>query len=81
MKTPPNSRRSGLQVLGQAVFFAAFTFAQRARCAAAILLRPLAEIVRFFGIATTFAFPLPAFTFAHRALCAAAIRAFPAAEI
>ena len=65
----------------QADFFAALTFAHRARCAAAILLRALADIVRFLGIVTTFAFPPFAFTFAQRALCAAAILALPAADI
>jgi hypothetical protein len=65
----------------QADFFAAFTFAHRARCAAAILLRALADIVRFLGIVTTFASPPFAFTFAQRALWAAAILALPAAEI
>ena len=55
-------------------------FAQRARCAAAILFRAAADSVRFRG------FDLVAFgcasprTFAHRALCAAAIRALAAAE-
>ena len=33
-----------------AYFFAALTFAQRALCAAAILLRPAAEIVLFFRL-------------------------------
>jgi len=49
-----------------AVFFADFTFAHLARCAAAILRRAAADIVRFLGIVTTFAF-CPRFTFAHRA--------------
>ena len=52
--------------LGQAVFFAAFTFAHRARCAAAIFLRAAADIVRFLGIATTLTL-LFFFTFAHLA--------------
>lgn len=65
----------------QADFFADFTFAQRARCAAAILLRALADIVRFLGIVTTFAFSPFVFTFAQRALWAAAILALPAADI
>ena len=65
----------------QADFFAEFTFAQRARCAAAILLRALADIVRFLGIVTTFAFSPFAFTFAQRALLAAAILTLPAADI
>src|SRR5579864_7971641 len=66
---------------GQAAFLAAFTFAHRARCAAAIFLRAAADIVRFLGIGTTFPFPPSALTFAHRALWAAAILALPAAEI
>ena len=70
-----------LVAIGQADFFAAFIFAHRARCAAAILLRALADIVRFLGIVTTFAFPLLVLAFAHRALCAAAILALPAADI
>jgi len=64
-----------------AAFFAALTFAQRARCAVAILFRAVADSVRFLGIAITFCFPFFAFTFAHRALCAAAILARPAADI
>ena len=59
---------SKVRLIGQAVVFAAFTFAHRARCAAAILLRALADILRFLGIVTTFPFPLLALTFAHRAL-------------
>jgi hypothetical protein len=65
----------------QADFFAAFAFAHRARCAAAILLRALADSVRFLGNVTTFAFSPFAFTFAQRALWAAAILALPAADI
>lgn len=42
-------------------------FAQRARCAAAILLRPAAEIVRLGFVMTVLPF---AFCFAHRAFCA-----------
>jgi hypothetical protein len=62
-------------------FSAAFTFAHRARCAAAIFLRAAADIVFFLGIATTFCFrPAFARTLAHRALCAAAILARAAAE-
>jgi hypothetical protein len=38
-----------------AYFFAALTFAQRALCAAAILFRPAAEIVRFLRVAGLFA--------------------------
>jgi len=49
--------------------FAFLIFAQRAFCAATILLRPAAEIVRLGIVA-----PAPGDTlFAHRALCAAAI--------
>jgi len=70
-----------VHLIGQADFFAVFTFAHRARCAAAILLRALADIVSFLGIVTTFAFPLLALTFTHRALWAAAILALPAADI
>jgi hypothetical protein len=79
-----HSRESGhlqVQLIRQADFFAAFTFAHRARCAAAILLRALADIVRFLGIVTTFPFPPFAFTLTQRALWAAAILALPAAEI
>lgn len=65
----------------QADFFADFTFAQRTHCAAAILLRALADIVRFLGNVTTFAFSPFAFTSAQRALWAAAILALPAADI
>lgn len=61
--------------------FAALTFAHRARCAAAILLRALADMDRFLGDLTSFDFPLSVFTFAHRALWAAAILALPAADI
>ena len=56
-----------------ATFFPARTFAHRARCAAAILFLPTAEIVRlprFAAIETTF----PALTLAHRAFCARLIR-------
>ena len=68
-------------VIGQALFFAAFTFAHRARCAAAIFLRAAADRIRFFGIEMTLGLRLFAFTFAHRAFCAAAILALPAADI
>jgi hypothetical protein len=66
----------------QAVFFAAFTFAHLALCAAAIFLRAAAESVRFPLIGTTFA-DLPALsrTFAQRALWAAAILARAAPDI
>jgi hypothetical protein len=40
----------------QADFFAAFTFAQRVRCAAAIFLRAAADIVRFLGMVTKLPF-------------------------
>src|ERR1700756_979230 len=84
-KRPGRTHESGrvlkVELPVQADFFAAFTFAHRARCAAAILLRALADIVRFLGMATTFSFSPLAFTFAQRALCAAAIRALPAADI
>jgi len=79
-----HSRESGhfhVQLVRQADFFAAFTFAHRARCAAAIFLRPAADIVRFLGIVTTLPLSLWAFAFAHRVLWAAAILALPAAEI
>jgi hypothetical protein len=82
--TQTHSRELGIFkfcFIRQADFFAAFTFAHRARCAAAILLRALADIVRFLGIVTTFASSPFAFTFAQRALWAAAILALPAAEI
>jgi hypothetical protein len=61
-------------VTGYAVFFPALTFAHRARCAAAILLRAAAESVRLARIGTTFC-SAPTFsrTFAQRALWAAAI--------
>jgi hypothetical protein len=63
-------------------FWAAFTLAHLARCAAAIFFRAAADIVFFLGMLTTFCF-CPAFlrTFAHRALWAAAILVLPAAEI
>jgi hypothetical protein len=70
-----------LSAVGQALFFVAFTFAHRARCAAAIFLRAAADKVRFFGIEMTLGLPLFAFTFAHRAFWAAAILALPAADI
>ena len=61
-------------------FFAAFTLAQRARCAAAILLRAAADIVRFGAAAPFRPVPLLARTLAQRALCAAPILARAAAE-
>ena len=57
-----------------AYLFAAF--AHRALCAAAIRLRPAAEIVRFGFGARLFAF-----CFAHRAFCARLILRLPAADI
>jgi hypothetical protein len=80
----PNSRLIGIRVITRAflgtlsrwryaAFFAALTFAHRARCAAAILFLPAADMVclpRFDPIETTF----PALTFAHRAFCARLIR-------
>jgi hypothetical protein len=64
-----------------AVFFAAFTFAHLALCAAAIFFRAAAESVRLPRIVTTFACaPLFSRTLAQRALWAAAIRARAAAE-
>jgi hypothetical protein len=54
-----------------AVFFAARTRAHRARCAAAILLRPAAEIVRV-GFVTGFG-PCP-LALAHRFFCARLMR-------
>jgi hypothetical protein len=70
-----DTRNSGRS--SHALFFRAFSFAHRARCAAAIFLRAAADIVFFFGMATTFRFcgPLFARAFAHRALWAAAILA------
>jgi hypothetical protein len=65
-------------------FFAALIFAQRAFCAAAILLRTEADIVRC-RLTPLFAKTLPAAfsarIFAQRARVAAAILARPAAEI
>ena len=54
------------------VYAVLFTFAHRARCAAAIRLRPAAEIVRF-GLAVL--------VFAHRFFCARLILRRPAADI
>ena len=71
------------QVVSYADFFwAAFTFAHRARCAAAIFFRAAADIVFFLGMLTTFCFCPPFLrNFAHRALWAAAIFALAAAEM
>jgi|ERR1035441_1896203 hypothetical protein len=55
-------------------FFPALNFAHRARCAAAILFLPAAEIVRFGLGARPFAF-------AQRAFCARLIRLRPAADM
>jgi hypothetical protein len=58
----------GFRTTGRYAFLAAFTLAHLARCAAAIFLRAAADIVRLFGIVTTFCVcPLPARTFAQRA--------------
>ena len=62
----------------QAAFFPRLTFAHLARCAAAILRRAEADIVRLLG--TNPMRPL-LFAFAQRAFCAAAIRARPLADI
>src|SRR5260370_1939767 len=60
-----------------AAFFAALTFAQRARCAAAILLLPAADMVRLAGAdPVDFATSVGRDCFrtlAHRAFCASAI--------
>ena len=59
---------------GPATFFEAFAFAHRARCAAAIPLRALADVVRFLVIVTTLLWrrfvcrSLPSPWPAHRAL-------------
>jgi hypothetical protein len=58
----------------------AFTLAQRARCAAAILFLAAADITRFLGAAFCVC-PALSFSFAHRARCAAAILARPATDI
>jgi hypothetical protein len=67
----------------QPAFFAALTFAHRARCAAAILRRADADIVRLIGD-PLFVFPPAGFdpcrTFAHLAFCARAIRFRAAAD-
>jgi hypothetical protein len=54
---------------------AAFTFAHLARCAAAIFLRPAADMVRLAGAepVTAFAGCDPFRAFAHLAFCACAI--------
>jgi hypothetical protein len=49
--------------------FAAFAFAHRARCAAAIFFRAATDIVRLLGIATTFVLLPFDLAFAHRAFC------------
>lgn len=81
MGTPPKPVRphlsSRVSVTRYAVFFAAFTFAHRALCAAAIFFRAATESVRLPRIGTTFAFPR---TFAQRALWAAAILPRAAAD-
>jgi hypothetical protein len=50
------------------IYSRAFTFASEHGCAAAIRLRPAADIVRFLGTVTTFDCVLFAFSFAHLAL-------------
>ena len=52
------------RIVLQAAFFSRLTFAHRARCAAAILRRADADIVRLTGLGTS----LTPLTFAHRAL-------------
>jgi hypothetical protein len=69
-----------------AFFFPALTFAHLALCAAAILLRPAAEMVCLAGVELVVLAALaagfdPAFTFAHLAFCARAIFSREAAEI
>jgi hypothetical protein len=56
-----------------AAFFPAFNFAQRARCAAAILFLPATEIVRFTIVNPVAAGCDEFRVFAHRAFCACAI--------
>ena len=65
----------------QELFFAALTFAHRARCAAAILFRAEADSVRFLDIEMALRLLLFALTFAQRAFSAAEILALPAADI
>jgi hypothetical protein len=79
-------RNSGLRWPYAAFFCPAFSLAHLARCAAAILFLPAAEMVRFTGaepgVLATFAAgcePFPAL--AHLALCACAIFSREAADI
>jgi hypothetical protein len=73
-----------LSILRPIYFFAARIFAQRAFCAAAILLRPAADILRR-GLTSVFRETLPAvlaaLIFAQRARAAAPILLLPAADI
>jgi hypothetical protein len=69
-------RGAGLHQYPLRGYAAFFSFAHLARCAAAILLRPAAEIVRF-GVGVG----LASFTFAHRAFCARLIFWRPAADM
>jgi hypothetical protein len=71
-----------------AAFFAAFTFAHRARWKAAIFLREAADMVRFgtagadaAGFFSTVPGCAPFLTFAHLAFCPSAIFRRDAAEI
>jgi hypothetical protein len=67
---------------GQLAFsgFFALTFAQRARCAAAIFLRAAADKILLLGVLTRFRLrTFFALSFAQRARCAAAMRALAAA--
>jgi hypothetical protein len=69
-------------ILRPIYFFAALIFAQRAFCAAAILLRTEADTLRR-GLTPLFPETLPAFSariFAQRARVAAIIRSLPAAD-
>jgi hypothetical protein len=70
-KCPPsfNEVAGHFSLYGKRVYLPIFTFAHRARCAAAIFFRAAADIVRLLGAtATLFTCPLFPFTFAHRAL-------------
>ena len=74
VKEKTRHRSSGLDssaVFYAAVFFAARTRAHRARCAAAILLRPAAEIVRVGFVTGSGPCPL---ALAHRFFCARLMR-------
>ncbi len=60
--------------------FSRFNFAHLARCAAAILRRADADIVRLGAAALDWPLSDDSLTFAHRALCACAIRRRAASE-